>query len=252
MSNNLVIDPIIHNLPVAILVVDKERKVMLSNKAAEFLANKSESQLFDLYGGQALGCIHADSEEGCGFTEHCDACDVKNAVLETFLSKKDRESFDTKINLKLYGSRDIKVSATYLNLDEIRDEIVSVERRISRGRRESDLRKEMVIVAMEDVTEFKKKERMSATLETVGALCHEMNQPLQVLEGSLSLIKLDLDSPKDKNKEINENLKIAYEAQVKLAKIISDLKQLKEYETKQYLSGRILDIEKSANSGELS
>jgi K+-sensing histidine kinase KdpD len=99
----------------------------------------------------------------------------------------------------------------------------------------------MCIVTVEDMTELKKKERMEAASETIGAICHEMNQPLQAIMGNVELLtQFQL--------EAGAVLKIEkiFSEMERIQSINSKLMNLTHYQTKPYLSTNILDVERSA------
>ena len=245
-EQDVLVRPVISNLPVAIIVVNKDRRVMLSNKAAELISGKTEGQMFNLRGGDVLGCIYANDKNGCGYAEACQGCQIRDAVVNAFKEKTSRTVLDTNLILKEYGKRDLKVSATYINIEDIQREIVEHERRRTPGRRKSDIDKELVIVAVEDVTEFRKKERLEAAMETVGAACHGMNNPLQSITGNLDLMKIEMCNCQDPSKILTmiDNMNRATD---RLKEIAKQLLNLKEYQTVDYPGGtKILDVEKSS------
>ena len=75
-----------------------------------------------------------------------------------------------------------------------------------------------------------------------GAVCHEVNQPLQVLLGQTEILKIGAT----KDMPISENLDIIASQISKLGKITRRLMNIAKYETKRYLSGTIIDIEKAS------
>jgi PAS domain S-box-containing protein len=112
----------------------------------------------------------------------------------------------------------------------------------------SDKYRGMVII-LNDITDIKKaekdkmrKEKLEGVLEMAGAICHEINQPLQVVMGQSEIIKLgsDRDSP------INRNLDIITTQIEKMGEITKKLMNITKYETKAYLSKTIIDIEKAS------
>ena len=87
-----------------------------------------------------------------------------------------------------------------------------------------------------------KKENLKVVLETVGAVCHEMNQPLQ----ALSLYAEVLMSKSEINLSIyNKLAKIRVQVE-RLADVTNKLKKITSYETMDYLSTKILDIDKAS------
>ncbi|MBN2419524.1 MAG: hypothetical protein JXL81_09090 [Deltaproteobacteria bacterium] len=112
----------------------------------------------------------------------------------------------------------------------------------------SDKYRGMVII-LNDLTEIKKaekerinKEKLEGVLEMAGAVCHEINQPLQVLLGQTEI--LDIESKNDSS--LNKNLKMITDQIEKIALITQRLMNITKYETKPYIAGNIIDIEKSS------
>jgi signal transduction histidine kinase len=102
-------------------------------------------------------------------------------------------------------------------------------------------KQEMCIVTIEDITELKKKERLEAASETIGAICHEMNQPLQAIMGNVELLtKFQLDDG-----AVSKIDKIFSEME-RIKSINTKLMNLARYQSKPYLSTNILDVERSA------
>jgi nitrogen fixation/metabolism regulation signal transduction histidine kinase len=242
MSNSEFLRPIIQYLPLAVIVVDRERRILLANETAEIISKKTEAQLLDLRGGEALGCVYSDIHpDGCGSAKACDMCELKSAVEQAFKEEKSITLNDTTLNFKDIGVRHLRVSISYLNLDKINlRNNGQEERRKSAGRRKYDQNKEVSVVAMEDITGFKEKEKLEATFEVVGAICHEMNQPLQTVMGYSDLLMVE------ENPEIlKEKAKILKEEIGRIGDLTRKLQNIKKYETRSYLSRKILDIDKS-------
>lgn len=91
-----------------------------------------------------------------------------------------------------------------------------------------------------DINDLKKIEKVVAAIETAGGICHEMNQPLQVILGGLELLKLNLKKDDQNIKMIN---KILVQTE-KLGVITKKLTHITRYKTKEYLKGTIFDIDK--------
>ncbi len=93
-----------------------------------------------------------------------------------------------------------------------------------------------------DINDLKKTEKVFAAIETAGGICHEMNQPLQVILGGLELLKLNI---KDNDSNIELINKILVQTK-KLGTITKKMTHITRYETKEYLKGTIFDIDKSS------
>ncbi len=94
-----------------------------------------------------------------------------------------------------------------------------------------------------DITDIKKTEKVFTAIETAGGICHEMNQPLQVIVGNLELLKMNID-PADPNMKFVENVILQAE---KLGLITKKLTHITHYETKAYVQGTIFDIDRSSD-----
>ena len=92
--------------------------------------------------------------------------------------------------------------------------------------------------------ELLQKEKLRAVVETAGAVCHEMNQPMQValvqLAECMAMDEFDRDPVKQKAENIREQLNALRELSRKLMHIT-------KYETRDYVKGeKIIDIDKSS------
>nr|WP_321399273.1 histidine kinase dimerization/phospho-acceptor domain-containing protein [uncultured Desulfobacter sp.] len=221
---------IIDNLPLAVVVLDADRKLILANKMAGRFVNRDDSQLIGLLCGDALGCIyHKNAPEGCGSGTACIQCKLRTTVMDTFEKDKGHFMVETTMTLNSIGPRHLRITTQPLNLQK--------------GK--------AVLVSIEDITEAKKceqtkldKEKLTAVLQTAGAICHEINQPLMAILGFSELLLDDAihgQLHEDNVKEIKEQAE-------RLAKITSKLMDITKYRTKKYLRSQILDID-AASSG---
>jgi len=86
------------------------------------------------------------------------------------------------------------------------------------------------------------REKLNSVVEIAGAICHELNQPLMAVSGYSELIAMEIskDDPlKDKIDKIIAQID-------KLGRITQKLMGITRYETKDYLEGQIIDIDKAA------
>jgi PAS domain-containing protein len=108
---------------------------------------------------------------------------------------------------------------------------------------------EGTILILRDVTLQKKveeerikKEKLEAILEIAGAICHELNQPLQGLFGNAELLLMDFDHQDPRFGRISKISELAHQ----MAKITKQLSGITRYETMDYLKSRIIDIKKAS------
>ncbi len=101
-----------------------------------------------------------------------------------------------------------------------------------------------------DITEQKQvenervyREKLQSILEMAGAVCHEMNQPIQVISGHLELLLMNMPE----NEPMFEKINLLKENVNRLAAITNKLQKITRYETKEYVLGnKIIDINKSS------
>lgn len=87
-------------------------------------------------------------------------------------------------------------------------------------------------------------EKLKAAIETAGAVCHEMNQPLQVLTARLDLMLMTTGDQGN----LHQNLEELQDQVQRLSGITRRLIKLTKYRTKAYADGEdILDLERSAS-----
>ncbi len=90
--------------------------------------------------------------------------------------------------------------------------------------------------------ELLEREKLQAVFETAGAVCHEMNQPLQVVSGITELLLLGIENTDPQY----EKLKMLMEQTVRMGTITRKLMNITRYETKRHLKSVIVDIDKAS------
>ncbi|MBU0969876.1 MAG: DUF3365 domain-containing protein [Proteobacteria bacterium] len=88
------------------------------------------------------------------------------------------------------------------------------------------------------------KERMEGVVEMAGAVCHELNQPLQMILGNAEIMLLDLEP----DHPVSGRIRHIQEQVKRMAKTTRDLIKITNYETKQFPQGKVIDIEKAATT----
>jgi len=222
------LESIIDNLPSAILVMDKNLTILLANRMAAMLANKAKEEFFGSKPGEAINCVHWRTDpRGCGYSYHCRFCGVRSTVEETIRTHKNFAMVEAELNFEHLGERTLSVTTSYIEEHEV------------------------VVVAINDITEVKQREKdhiekqkLEAAIETAGGICHEMNQPLQTAYGLIELMLMECDESEpaylyllDLKKQLQE-----------LGRITKRLMRLQSYQTMEYISPgmKILDINKSS------
>jgi len=216
---------IINAIPMAIVLADDHRRLTLVNQAGCRFLDRDEKVLIGLAAGEAFKCVHHDEDpKGCGFGIECSECFLNKTLKKTITNQKSYSMIEYKMVLKSSVEKYFRVSTHPVALDG----------------------QVFAMLAIEDITDLKQQEqnrieqeKLSAVLETIGAVCHEMNQPLMALMGYTDLLLYDLKK-EDTNRE---NLTEIKTQTGRLALITRKLSRITQYRTKKYLSDEILDID---------
>lgn len=89
------------------------------------------------------------------------------------------------------------------------------------------------------------EEKLSGVLEMAGAVCHELNQPMQVVSGYSELLLMDME----KDNSSYSYIKMIKEQTDEMGSITRKLMRITKYETQDYIEGsRIIDIDKAAGA----
>lgn len=110
--------------------------------------------------------------------------------------------------------------------------------------------KEVLIECFIDIADKKRaekehldKEKFKSIVEMAGAVCHEFNQPLQVITGYCDMLQDDFGL----NTEGKEILNTMLEQIYRMGKLTRNLMSITRYKTKPYLDKEIVDIESSSD-----
>ena len=97
---------------------------------------------------------------------------------------------------------------------------------------------------------LRNQERLQGALELAGAVCHEMNQPLMVIQGCSELIAMEVSSaPRRFGEQLSAKLETISQQVDRMKAITQKLMGITRYETKKYRNGKIFDIAKGVGSG---
>ena len=95
--DGLALDQFLNKFDAPLMVVDTEGRVVSSNKKAAEMGGKSQIELFDLLGGDAMECAYARLPEGCGKTVHCLECGIRNTVQSTMTTGNPQRNVPVKL-----------------------------------------------------------------------------------------------------------------------------------------------------------
>ncbi len=107
-----------------------------------------------------------------------------------------------------------------------------------------------------DITEHKRaqedrvqREKLQGVIEMAGAVCHELNQPLQAVSGYSELLMGDVS---EDNPLYGDIKKIKAEIS-RMGQITRKLMHITRYETKDYIEGaKIIDIDRASDKGRMN
>jgi len=89
------------------------------------------------------------------------------------------------------------------------------------------------------------EEKLNGVLEMAGGICHELNQPMQVVSGYSELLLMDIE----KDNSVYPYIKMIKEQTDEMGSITKKLMRITKYETRDYIEGsRIIDIDKAASA----
>ncbi len=86
------------------------------------------------------------------------------------------------------------------------------------------------------------REKLQGVLEMAGAICHELNQPLQVVSGSSELLLMDIKNNDPKYKSL-KNIETSIK---RMTALMHKIDGITRYQSKPYLKSKIIDIEQAS------
>ena len=95
--------------------------------------------------------------------------------------------------------------------------------------------------------EHSEKKKLAAVMETAGAVCHELNQPLQIISGCCEL----LNETPDLSPGTARKLAMIDQQVKRMTTLNHNLMNITSYRTKAYLTSTIIDISESSRKKEV-
>ncbi len=121
-------------IPVPVLIADSDVKIQMMNKAAAAAFDITLEAAYDQRAGESLDCIHAAEEGGCGLSDACRDCVIRNSVRSAVQGKTTyrrrtmltlmKEGAVTEVNLLVTAApfeyeRRTFVLLTFENINEL-------------------------------------------------------------------------------------------------------------------------------------
>jgi len=84
-----IIKSILNAIPLPIFIVDEDVRIFWSNQSAAPLLDMEPDLVFLKRCGEVFHCVHAvESAEGCGRTEFCKDCPIRNSVQQSIKGQR--------------------------------------------------------------------------------------------------------------------------------------------------------------------
>lgn len=113
LENAALLRSIVDTVPSMMFIVDSDVRIYFANTAAQAAVGDKESLPYKIKGGDALHCINSTlTPAGCGHSEPCKDCIIRNSVTEALAGGKISRR-NTVMKLKANGiTRDVCISVS--------------------------------------------------------------------------------------------------------------------------------------------
>lgn len=245
------VNVIYNSTPIAMLLVDRDRRVLKANRAAALFADCSSEEMMGRRGGEALGCLHhLDDPHGCGYGPSCADCKVRNAVLDTFATQANNEGVEAWLPFKRNGQESstcLLVTTSYLTSGK-KDAVLVCAMDITERKLNEDLVQRTNLLLEEQTA---RANSMAAEAEMANAaksqflanMSHEIRTPMNGVLGMTRLL-LQTDLSSEQHRYASYSLASA-EALLSLVDDILDLSKIEagklEIETILFHPRRLFD-----------
>lgn len=139
------IQAIIENLPLAMMLVDSERRIHLANSAVAKITGEPAEMTLGLRGGEALHCANASEDpRGCGFGAACERCLIRQAIESAFesdASVKRAENIMTVTQGGVSKQLNLLITTSPVMISDQRTCLVCIEDVTERTRKETELQR---------------------------------------------------------------------------------------------------------------
>lgn len=154
----------------------------------------------------------------------------KNTAIETIIKLKQLKDYEIDLNDKTGNCLQCSVNGILIkDRNDNPFKIVGIFRSI----------KDQKLANEEKI----KREKLQGVIETAGAVCHELNQPLYAISGYSELLLMDIP-PEDPMHDTVRQIKSQVD---RMGDITKKMMNITRYETMEYAGGtRIIDINKSS------
>lgn len=107
-------------IPEPVLVFDSNGIVKAANKNGLKLLGKKSDEIEGYPGGNVFDCAFANLPEGCGRTDHCKTCAIRNIVMDTLMHGKGYKNVPAFQNIRTpKGNRIMRFYISTEKVDEL-------------------------------------------------------------------------------------------------------------------------------------
>ncbi|MFO7750008.1 MAG: response regulator [Desulfobacteraceae bacterium] len=92
--------------------------------------------------------------------------------------------------------------------------------------------------------EMQEREKLQGVMEMAGAVCHELNQPLQAVSGYSEMLLMDMETS-DPNYQTVQSILGGIQ---RIGELTAKIMKITRYQSKPYLTGNIVDIHQAADN----
>jgi len=110
------------SLGVPVLLMESEPSVLTGNTHARELLGKDLPEIEGRKGGEVIECVHSKKPGGCGKTEHCKSCTIRNTVLETFATGKSFVKVRAYPDIQV--GEDVKTMSIEISTEKVGDYVL--------------------------------------------------------------------------------------------------------------------------------
>ncbi len=206
-----------------IFLIDSEGKIIFTNPEAIHLLGYSFEEIEGIFIHEV---IHKQYLDGTLYEPE------KNPLLVAIKSGKNYNDDNGAFICKSGFLMPVSIACRIIFKDDILDGAVIAFRDIS-AQKEAE-------------NELIQREKLQGVLEMTGAVCHEINQPLMSISGNSELLLLNTSENQPEYKKI----KTIFDQSQRIGHITKKLMKITQYKTKDYLKGKIIDIDAASNENQ--
>jgi signal transduction histidine kinase len=209
--NGVNLQKIFDVVSVGMMLIDRDGSVRkINNVAARLSGNKTTQISGGSQPGDILGCVHAmENSEGCGHTEHCSSCPIRNTFESVIKSGKRLHGAEAEATLIIKDDKKsrlwLQINADPLSIDGRKYVVLAINNvtELKRAgevlRRDKELLENMIKEKTEKLLRANEEINRSKRLSIMGVLsatiAHELRSPLGAIGVAAYNLRKKVDKP---------------------------------------------------------